>query len=170
MPWVEARITSSEIDVEPFNDVITRLENMTTPLTLMGRDIVSGVVESFATEGASGGKAWVPLTPVYGNWKAARGPGVPKLVGLRRRGPKGQRPQTYSMSGEMERDLLADEAVKVTPRTLAYLPESNIAGFHQEGTPKMAARPPVPLLERELMDWDTILADWVSGVLDEAGL
>lgn len=170
MPWVLSEIRHEGVDVDSFGYAADALENMTAPLTLMGDDILKSTAEGFATDGASNDRPWEDLTPEYGRWKVEHGPGVPKLVGLRSEGMKGSRPQTYGVSGEMKKDLLAPDSLHITPRSLMYLPLSEIAGFHQTGTPRMVARPPVVITERQLIGWDGILADWVDETLGGAGL
>ena len=170
MPWITTQIKGSDIDIVPFEDAVTMLRDMTEPLTLIGGRVRAGVAEAFITQGASGDQPWRELTPEYGRWKATHGPSLPLLVGLRRTGQKGHRPQTYSVSGHMRELMLSPAALHVTSRIMSYLPQSDIAGLHEEGTPRMVARPPLMIPERELLEWDKITDNWVAGILESVGL
>lgn len=81
----------------------------------------------FATEGGWGGNAWAPLSAAYAVEKARSYPGRTILI----------------REGDLRR--AASEPSRVaTPRTLTLTIDSDIAGYHQEGTDKMPARPLIP--------------------------
>lgn len=160
MPWVESKIQHPEVTGKAFQDASVALEDMTEPLSLIGDNLLASVSLNLATQGASTDDPWPELTPKYRRWKNAHGPGLPMLVGLHRAGGG-----AYAVSGMMRRELLMPAALHVTPRSLMYLPLSDIAGFHQEGTPRMRARPPVRITERQLLEWDAIAEEWLDSVL-----
>lgn len=83
--------------------------------------------EQFGSEGAWGGSRWAPLSPGYAVWKAARYPGRGILYAT------GQLRRAASMP---QREATA------TSLTLRIVDPK--AGWHQEGTSKMPARPIVP--------------------------
>ena len=155
--------------------------DMTEPLTAVGQDLRVQIEAAFATEGSSGASGkWVALSPNYATWKAEKGPGLPILVGLRPTSWVGHRPakrnmnQTYAVSGQMMRSLLMplqDLATwKVTPTRLLYEPSSEIAGYHEEGTDKMPARPPVDLSLTFLHSVDRTFVRWLAALIAKAGL
>ena len=88
----------------------------------------------FETEGRFAGDAWAPLSPVYALQKAARYPGKGILVA----------------TGQMRRAVDTPERA-VTPHTLTLTIDDPKLQYHQEGTPRMPARPvvfgdPIPAL------------------------
>lgn len=93
----------------------------------------------FATEGAFGGKPWARLSPTYAAQKAIRYPGRGILVatgGLKQAASRPQRSQT--------------------PTSLTLTINDAKLQFHQQGTPRMPARPLVfggplpPLADAEI--------------------
>lgn len=152
--------------------------DMTAPLTQIAEDLHAQMAAAFATEGATGATGkWAQLSPDYGAWKAARS-SAPILVGLRplhkgtRQHPT--RPQTYVPSGLMRRQLLMPLADRATwhigPKRMLYAPLSNIAGFHETGTSRMPARPPVDVSLTFLRSIDRTFAVWLNGLMEKLGL
>lgn len=150
--------------------------DMTVPLTAVGRDLRASVEAAFGSQGSSGATGkWTQLSdnPAghgYSSWKQSHVPGVPILVGLRRKGVKGQRPQEYESSGEMRKQLLEPTATYVSPRRLLYAPLSDIAGYHETGTPDMPPRPPVDVSLPFLHSIDRTFARWLAEVIRKTGL
>lgn len=144
--------------------------DMTEPLAAIGADLRTNVAAQFATQGAAGATGrWQVLSEPYGAWKSKHS-AAPILVGLQPTGQKGQRPQTYKPGGQMRRELLNPLATHVSPRRLLWAPDSNIAGFHETGTEKMPARPPVDLTLRFLHSVDRSFVVWLGGLMDKLGL
>lgn len=148
--------------------------NMLEPLTIIGKDLHTQLEAAFATEGATGASGkWVALSETYGAWKAQRS-SAPILVGLKplhkgtREDPT--RPETYAPSGKMRYELLDPLATHVTARRLLYAPTSDIAGYHESGTEKMPARPPVDLSLTFLHSVDRTFAVWLANVITRLGL
>lgn len=134
--------------------------DMTVPLTAIGENLMLTVASTLASQGDGG---WPALSTPYGPWKHRHAPGVPMLVGLQRTGPKGKRPQTYGISGATVRSLLdTGAALHVTAKRMLYSPDSEIAGYLQDGTSKMPARPPVILSPATLHSWDREFTTWIS--------
>lgn len=154
--------------------------NMTVPLTRIGEDLHTQMEAAFASQGATGASGrWKALSPAYAAFKEKHKPGLPTLVGLRptikrtRSSPRTPA-QEYVTSGRMMKQLLVpltDHATwHVTPRRLLYAPLSNIAGYHQDGTPRMPARPPVDPTVTFLHSIDRQFVTWVADLIDAAGL
>lgn len=155
-------------------------EDMTIPLTRVGEDLHTQLEAAFASQGATGATGkWTPLSPSYAEWKASKNPGLPILVGLRptlkrtRNSPRSPR-QTYVTSGQMMRQLLVPLSDRVTwrvaPQRLLYVPESDIAGFHEFGTDRMPARPPVDVGPTFLHSVDRTFLRWIGELTDAVGL
>lgn len=158
-----------------FDMIESKARDMAVPLTLIGERLLFGVGKQFTTEGAWGLHQWPPLKPEYAAWKEHHGPGLTMLVGLRPVGRVGTREHPiygkhYVPSGKMRAELLDPASLSVTPERLLYAPVSDIAGFHQSGTPKMPARPPVSIPLDELHEYDRIFVAWLNGILTEANL
>lgn len=147
-------------------------EDMTEPLTAIGNTLVTSVAATMAAQGAG---AWPGLSTPYGPWKQEHVPGIPMLVGIRptKKGTREHptRPQTYETSGTMLRELL-DRAVAlhVTPNRMVYTPDSDIAGYHEDGTSKMPARPPLALTPAMLHSFDREFVGWLARLVKEQGL
>lgn len=164
-------VTGGKVDYAPLEEFGDAIADMSAPLGYVGDRLLAGVAEQFETEGAWGNQPWKQLSDGYREWKEAHGPGLPLLVGLKATGRKGTRSnpiegKSYMPSGKMRVELLAPSSVKVSPKRMVYAPVSNIAGFHQEGTPKMPARPPVVIPLREFDEWDAAFGDWLDGLID----
>lgn len=145
--------------------------DMREPLGTIGRGLIDIVGGQFNTEGSTGATGhWAPLSPEYGAWKAKHAPGLPLLVGIRPTGSKGQRPQTYARSGKMRMQLLNPESLHVSATRLLYAPDSDIAGYHETGTDKMPARPPVDPRLTDLRSFDRVFSGWIAGLVREVGL
>jgi hypothetical protein len=103
--------------------------------------------DQFASEGGWGGAPWAPLSPAYAAEKARRFPGRSILIreGTLRRA-----------ASEMRRE--------VSPRTLTMWVDDPVAGYHQDGTTNMPARPLIPLRlpESAVVDVDLAAEEYVS--------
>jgi phage gpG-like protein len=90
-------------------------------------------LEQFNTEGSRGGGRWVPLSPAYKKWKEVRYPGKPIL----------------HLTGRLKRSLSVlggeDSIRDAQPDSLTLGTKVPYAGYHQRGTSKMPARPPLEL-------------------------
>lgn len=166
-----------------FDRIAEQARNMREPLNHVAEMMHTFIAASYATQGANGATGkWVALSPEYGAWKAARST-APLLVGLRptswvghRGNPPGQRRnpnQTYAPSGVMMRQMLrptGDPSTwQITTRFMRYTPQSDIAGFHEWGTEKMPARPPVDLNLTFLRAVDREFLGWLVRLMDRSG-
>ncbi len=145
--------------------------DLTEPLTAIGNTLMTSIAATMSSEGAG---AWPPLSPDYGAWKAARS-NAQMLVGLRplHKGTREHptRPETYAVSGRMKTELLAkEEALNVEPKRMIYAPISDIAGFHETGTSKMPARPPVMLTPATLHSWDREFVSYFNALIERSEL
>jgi hypothetical protein len=145
-------------------------KDMTLPLSWIGRRLLTGISAQFESEGGWSGNPWTALSGPYENWKEQKVPGLPMLVGVRRTGSAGQRPQTYERSGQMKDELLSPESMIAGPQRMVYAPHSDIAGFHQDGTERMPARPPVDIPLAEYHEWDRTFVRWLNGLIVQEGL
>lgn len=172
-----------------FDAVEAEAQDMRAPLTTIAEDLHTQIAAAFATEGSSGFTGrWRPLSPAYAAFKAKHGGGgLPILVGIRPVGPgrRGRRafekasghklgPRSYQTSGQMRRQLLvplSDQSTwHITERRLLYAPLSDIAGYHETGTPKMPARPPVDVSPTFLHAIDRHFVTWLDALMVKAGL
>lgn len=144
--------------------------DMRIPLSEIGGRLIEDVGAQFGTEGTWSGNPWQELSPAYREWKESKVPGLPTLVGVKPTGPKGQRPQTYGRSGRMRGELLDPTSVTVGSKRMVYAPRSDIAGYHEFGTSRMPARPPVELPLGELREWDRVMVRWLNGLIVQSGL
>lgn len=167
---VQINTNGEAIYARGFDMLETQARDMTIPLSTIGGRLLEDVGAQFGSEGAWSGNPWAQLSEKYAKYKDQKAPGLPKLVGMKRTGDIGQRPQTYARSGKMRVELLDPGAVHVTPRRMAYTPTSDIAGFHEFGTDRMPARPPVEVPPGELREWDRSMVRWLNGLLVQAGL
>jgi hypothetical protein len=145
-------------------------EDMTEPLTAIGETIVTSVAATMAAQGAG---AWPGLSTPYGPWKQKHVAGVPMLVGLRplHKGTREHptRPETYGISGAMAKSLLnRSEALHIEPQRMLYAPTSPIAGYHEDGTTKMPARPPLALTAAMLHSFDREFVTWINDLVQES--
>ena len=175
MPLMELRWEGIDETVAALNELNVRLEDKTAPLTRIGEELHMHLEAAYTSEGALGASGrWVPLTRRYGQWKHRHGPGVPILVGLRRTGVKGQRPQSYEPSGRMRRQVLAplqDTATwQINRSRMRYTAQSGIAPWHQSGTRHMKARPPVDPPRAWLGEIDRAFMGWLDDLIQQSGL
>jgi phage gpG-like protein len=113
------------------------------PITQIFRDAMRG---QFATGGARGGKKWAPLSRAYSRWKERVAPGRPILV----------------LTGDLVLSLTSrtgDTIQNEQPLSLALGTTLPYAKYHQNGTRRMPARPPLVLLQK---DADQMARDMVA--------
>lgn len=105
----------------------------------------------FATEGASGGAPWAPLSPGYRTWKERNYPGRPILV----------------RTGDLRRDLTRRPfgIEVITTDTLRVGAKVPYARYHQTGTPRMPRRPPVNLTEAQRQELVKIVQAYILGYI-----
>lgn len=143
------------------------------PLATIGASLIQRIGVEFQTEATSYGP-WAPLSEPYGEWKQQHVPGVQTLVGIRpvhkgtRQHPT--RPQSYTTSGQMRREVLDPASLTVDSRRMLYAPVSDIAGYHQTGTSRMPARPLIALRPSNLREWDRVFIAWLDKTQKEVEL
>jgi hypothetical protein len=111
--------------------------------------------DQFKTEGGWGGQQWAPLSPAYAIEKARTHPGRTILI----------RDGTLRRAASQPRR-------EATPRTLTLWIDDDVAGYHQEGTDRMPARPliPDPLPVSARLDVDLAASEYVSTLVRRLGL
>ena len=167
---VQVSVDGQVTVVRALEAVAKDTQDLSVPLSGIAGRLHDAVGAQLVSEGTWGGAPWKRLSAKYAAWKEARVPGLPKLVGIRPTGGKGQRPQTYMESGRMRASLLDPGELHVGTRRLVYSPTSGVAGYHEVGTEHMPARPPVELTPAELHEWDRIFVRWVNGLIVQQGL
>ena len=91
----------------------------------------------FASQGSRGGNPWVKLSEGYGKWKALHHPGKPLLV----------------VDGTLRDSLQGkgDGAIRdIQPDSLTLGSSIPYAAYHQRGTSRMPARPPMVITPSDL--------------------
>lgn len=91
-----------------------------------------GIGEAFASEGNAAGQ-WLPLTPKYASWKRSHFPGR-KILEL-----------TGRLKGSLVSGAHPDAITTATATTLFISSRVPYGKYHQQGTTKMVARPPLAL-------------------------
>lgn len=103
------------------------------PITQIFRDAMRG---QFATGGGRGGKKWAPLSRAYSRWKERVAPGRPILV----------------LTGDLVLSLTTqtgDTIQNEQPLSLSLGTKLPYAKYHQNGTRRMPARPPLVILQKD---------------------
>lgn len=103
-------------------------------ITALYRQMMS---EQFESQGSRGGRRWAPLSPAYKRWKDIVAPGQPILV----------------LSGKMKASLVGrtgDTIEQFRPASLTLGTRIHYAKYHQTGTRRMPARPPIVLRPRDV--------------------
>lgn len=170
VPIVVHEDGSIESLVADFREVAQSSRDMTEPLTVVIKRILTFVGRQYTTEGTAAGYAWPRLTDKYREWKESKVPGLPILFGVRRLGPPGQRPQTYGPSGRMIAASTDPASTTVGPKRAIYRPLTETLGWHQFGTQNMPARPPVLFSPREEAEWPHVFLGWIDAQIVAAGL
>jgi len=103
----------------------------------------------FAGQGKSGSGGWKALSPDYGAWKAVNYPGAKILE----RDGWLRDSLTVKDAPFQVREITATQAVMGS--NLKY------AMYHQTGTRKMPARPPIQLSESDKTRWGKLVHEWL---------
>ena len=123
-----------------------RVDDASPAFEAMADRFAAAEQAQFASQGGFGGGGWAPLSPAYAAWKASRG-GGPILV------------LTGALKGSLTSRPFGVETISnkqaVFGTAVAY------AGYHQSGTSKMPARPPVKLPESERREWMKIMQRFI---------
>lgn len=164
MAWFEVRVPEGQITsiIGEFGELRDRTADMTGLLMQITYSILEAVRLQYETEGDYAGYPFKPLSERYAAWKESKVPGLPLLFGVKRTGPLGQRPQSYGPSGEMRRISTDQRGLEVGTNRVLYAPASDTLGWHEFGTDRMPARPPVlwpPSLERK---WSATAMRWLD--------
>jgi phage gpG-like protein len=148
-------VTQLTINVEGVAQVAADLEEMVArahdarpAFHHIGDRLALSEREHFASEGASTGAGFSPLSPPYAAFK------------LRAVGPQ----PILRFSGRLEdtltrRPFAVDEETAVSGTWGTNVP---YAAFHQRGTSRMPARPPLRVSGKELARWAGVIARWIT--------
>lgn len=112
-------------------------------------DFIIGEKEQFKTQGGSGSGGWPKLSPVYEAWKNKKYPRRPLLV------VNGRLRMSLTNKGS---DDMVYEAGKLSLKLGTKVP---YAIYHQTGTSKMPARPPIELTERQKNLWPKLIQEYL---------
>lgn len=98
--------------------------------------------QQFGSQGAASG-GWAALSPGYAEWKARHYPGAPILV----------------RTGALMRSLTARPygVERITRDSLTVGTNIDYAWYHQHGTSRMPARPPVEFTDARRREWVRII-------------
>ncbi len=97
-------------------------------------------LEQFTSEGSRGGSRWKPLSDSYRSWKEKKHPGQPILV------LTGRLKRSLTVNGAGSSDQVRDQ--QPMSLTLGSIVPYGI--YHQRGTKRMAQRPPMQLIQRDM--------------------
>jgi len=93
------------------------------------------VLQDFVLEGGQSGESWAPLSPGYAAWKQRVAPGAGLLV------------RTGLLKSSLTRPDGPESVYRVTPTSLEIGTSVSYAMYHQMGTRRMPARPPMRVNE-----------------------
>lgn len=145
------RLTVKVEGAEEYDLLLSRIgeraANLRPPLREILVSLRFWMARTFKTEGGYPGPAWARLTSAYDKQKRKQFGGRGILV---RRGIL-MRSLVGKGTGSIGR---------VGSRGLVYGTQVPHAIFHQEGTRKMKARPPLRFIERDVRRWIRILQTW----------
>lgn len=127
-----------------FSRAFTRFGNEVADLTpafeAIADNFYEGEREMFASEGGGAG-GWAALKPEYAKWKSANYPG------------KGILQRTGLLMESLTDRSGPGSIFELAPMRLAMGSGLKHGGYHQTGTSKMPARPPVKLTEQQKNEW-----------------
>jgi len=119
-----------------FKSLTQQLGDLTPVWQDLKKIFIQIIRANFRTEGQHSGPGWAPLNPAYARYKARKYPGKTIL----RATDTLFKSLTGVGGGWIER---------ITPRYAEFGTRVAYAKFHQLGTSRMPARPPIPNLTRE---------------------
>lgn len=99
--------------------------------------------------GLTGG--WAPLSPRYAAWKAMHYPGKPLLE------------RTYPAPGSL-RWAAQHPEIRLLVRGVVATVRNGYGAYHQDGTGRMPARPPIPL-EALSVGWSHAWSEYIVNVI-----
>jgi len=112
-------------------------------------DFLQGEAEQFDSEGGAASGGWEALSPAYAAWKEMAAPGRPILM----------------LTGRLRASLTNanDPFFVYRPSRLSMEigTRDPKASFHQQGTGRMPARPPVELTERQKKLWPKMIHEYL---------
>ncbi len=138
---VQMQLYSTDEMLDYLQNIGLRARDMQTPLQRFGEYLVNEQIpQQFEKQGIP--KRWSPLSPAYAAWKRRHFGKLPILV----------------LSGAMR----AGFSYKVTPRTLQIRNRKKYWQFHQTGTAKMPARPPLQITNADREKLRELAREWMT--------
>jgi phage gpG-like protein len=136
-----------------FSRAFTRFGNEVADLTpafeAIADNFHEGEQEMFASEGGGAG-GWEKLSPDYAKWKAANYPGKPILQ------------RTGLLMESLTDRSGPGSKFEMSPMRLLMGTGLKHAGYHQAGTGKMPARPPIKLTETQKNEWMKFIHEHIA--------
>jgi len=128
------------------------MQDMRSIKTMVDIEFVKKERKLFATEGASGGAKWKPLSPAYAKRKKRKKPGRKILAyeGDLRRG----------LTGRRHADHVARYSLTKTRAVVTVGTKNPIASYHAPGylhNPQLPVRDPIQLTRRQELDYTKIV-------------
>lgn len=127
MSEIHVSLTGVEENEQALIRLVASLQDLRLFWPMVVPIFIGWMREQFDSEGEWGGDHWAELTPAYAIRKAQRWPGRSILIA----------------AGDL-RDAASRPSRVATPTSLTLTIEDDKAGYHQEGTEKMVARPIIP--------------------------
>jgi phage gpG-like protein len=124
-----------------------RVENAKPAFDAIGDLLAEAETKQFETEGDYGSGGWAALSPKYAAWKAKHYPGKPILEA------------TGALRGSLTSRPFGVEEVSATRAVFGT--DIEYAAYHQTGTEKMPARPPMQLPEAERQKWIRLFQNYI---------
>ena len=115
--------------------------------------------EQFDSEGARSGDRWAELSDKpegkgYASWKAKHRPGAPILY----------------LTGDLRANLTRPRSDIRKQQMSLYASKASYWQYHQTGTQKMPARPPIRFTASDLEDWRQTMHNFVYDSAHAAGM
>ena len=129
------------------NKVSDQMKDLRPAFIKIGEDFRKTEIKVFQGQGAYGSRsAWKQLTPKYKQWKSAHYPGKPIL----------------QMTGALKNSLTTKGPGNIeiiTKNSITLGSDDPKFKWHQKGTRKMAARPPITYTKYQGTKWINIIRD-----------
>lgn len=129
------------------NGVIGKVKNLTPAFKKIGKDFRETERRVFQGQGAYGSRSrWQPLTPKYKEWKDKHYPGKPIL----------------EQTGALKNSLISkggNHIEIITKNSITLGNKDPKFKWHQKGTRKMVARPPITFTKYQGDKWAKIIRD-----------
>lgn len=147
-------ITGQDQVLRTFTCWTEGLRDFSPALEDIADDFLNLEQQQFAGEGRTGSGGWKALSPDYAAWKATNYPGAKILE----RDGWLRDSLTVKDAPFQIRDITATQAVLGT--NVPY------GMYHQTGTKRMPARPPIQLSESDKTRWGKLVHEWLFAMAE----